>query len=228
MSSGCHYKCHSHGSYANPLSFKISRDSCKQPWLIRTDKTARQMTGRQTRQISRSKIETAIRSGSCYCIPSSTNNLLAIGKIYVDSNIVIQTNQRMVLSISLSDGNALKFLPAPDQSFPASNMVSEFKTIAPLSQMISQTDPSYFPAMTSPIRSRGRALTNQLAIPQKQEGREGNRWESGTMASEGHNADFSPPPPLGRWCPARSLRPAVRPEKAEAHNQPDNTVYKWR
>lgn len=45
--------------------------------------------------------------------------------------------------------------------------------------MISQAGPSYFPTMTSPIRRRGGAITNLLTIPQKQEGREGNRWKVG-------------------------------------------------
>lgn len=72
--------------------------------------------------------------------------------------------------------------------------MSGFKTIAPLSQMISQTDPSYFPTMTSPIRSCGGVITNPFAIPQKQEGREGNRWEGRRMVSEGHNAYCSLPP----------------------------------
>lgn len=61
--------------------------------------------------------------------------------------------------------------------------------------MISQTDPSYFPTMTSPIRSCGGAITNLFTIPQKQEGREGNRWEGRRMASKGHNAYSSLPPP---------------------------------
>lgn len=82
-----------------------------------------------------------------------------------------------------------------DQSHPASSKVSEFKTIAPLSQMISRTDPSYFPTMTSPIRSCAGAITNLFTIPQKQEGREGNRWEGRRMASRGHNAHCSLPPP---------------------------------
>lgn len=60
--------------------------------------------------------------------------------------------------------------------------------------MISQTDPSYFPTMTSPIRSCGGPITNLLTIPQKQEGREGNRWKGMRMASMGHNAAFPPPP----------------------------------
>jgi len=61
--------------------------------------------------------------------------------------------------------------------------------------MISQTNPSYFPTMTSPIKSCGGAITNLFTIPQKQEGREGNRWEGQRMASKGHNAYCSLPPP---------------------------------
>lgn len=61
--------------------------------------------------------------------------------------------------------------------------------------MISQTDPSNFPTMTSPIRSCGGAITNLFTIPQKQEGREGNRWEGKRIASKGHNAYCSLPPP---------------------------------
>lgn len=67
--------------------------------------------------------------------------------------------------------------------------MSEFKTIPALRQTISQTDPSYFPVITFPIRS-SKAITNLLIIPQKQEGREGNRWEGRRMVSMRHNAPF--------------------------------------
>lgn len=46
------------------------------------------------------------------------------------------------------------------------------------------------PAMTSSIRSSSGAITNLLIIPQKQEGREGNRWEGRRMVSMRHNAPF--------------------------------------
>lgn len=89
--------------------------------------------------------------------------------------------------------------------------------------------------MTSPIRSGGAVITNLFTIPQKQEGREGNRWEGRRMASKGHNAYCSLPPhplhlrPPPLLCSARFLAVlGVRErERAEAHNQSDNTVYKW-
>lgn len=85
--------------------------------------------------------------------------------------------------------------------------------------------------MTSPIRRHGGALTNLLTIPQKQEGREGNRWKGRRMASEGHNAHSLPPPPQPldfRLPPSAllSLEQSTKCERAEAHNQSDNTVYK--
>lgn len=51
------------------------------------------------------------------------------------------------------------------------------------------------PTMTSPIRRHVGAPTNLLTIPQKQEGREGNRWKGRRMVSKGHNAHSLPPPP---------------------------------
>lgn len=86
--------------------------------------------------------------------------------------------------------------------------------------MISQTAPSYFPTMTSPIRRRGRAITNLPAIPQKQEGREGNRWEGRRIVSEGHNAHCSLPPPSP---PPWPLSPRLPPPLRSLSSNPPST-----